>query len=106
MRQMFLLYIPPGPRRLSATSRTSLKSPSTEPPRHAPYRIDIATALKRGKNEVTIKITNAWVNRLIGDQQPNVRIITFTDVTPYAASSPLLPFDLIGPVQVLREPTE
>ena len=37
---------------------------------HAPYRVDATSALKPGANEITIKVINAWVNRLIGDQQP------------------------------------
>jgi hypothetical protein len=73
---------------------------------HAPYRIDITKALKRGRNELTIKVANTWVNRLVGDQQPNAGKVTFTDVTPYSASSPLMPSGLIGPVQVLRESTK
>jgi len=70
---------------------------------HAPYRVNVTKALKRGRNELTIKIVNTWVNRLIGDQQPNARKITFTDVTPYSAGSPLMPSGLIGPVQIFRE---
>jgi len=70
---------------------------------HAPYRIDVSRALKPGRNQLTIKVINAWVNRLIGDQQPNASKITFADVTPYNAGSPLLPSGLIGPVQILRE---
>ena len=38
---------------------------------HAPYRVDATSELKPGANKVTVKVTNAWVNRLIGDQQPN-----------------------------------
>ena len=38
---------------------------------HAPYRVDATGALKSGANEITIKVTNAWVNRLIGDEQPD-----------------------------------
>jgi len=68
---------------------------------HAPYRIDATGALKPGDNAVTIKVTNAWVNRLIGDQQPNVATkYTSTDVKPYSADSPLLPSGLLGPVQI------
>ena len=68
---------------------------------HAPYRVDATTALKPGANEVTIKVTNAWVNRLIGDQQPDAKTkYTFADVKPYKASSPLLPSGLLGPVHL------
>jgi len=69
---------------------------------HAPYRVDATNALKPGANEVSIKVINAWVNRLIGDQQPDATTkYTFADVKPYKANSPLLPSGLIGPVKVL-----
>jgi hypothetical protein len=68
---------------------------------HTPYRVDVATALKPGANEVSIKVTNAWVNRLIGDQQPDVATkYTFTTVKPYKENSPLLPSGLLGPVHL------
>ncbi|HEV2486924.1 MAG TPA: glycosyl hydrolase [Terracidiphilus sp.] len=68
---------------------------------HAPYRVDTTSALKPGANEVSIKVTNSWVNRLIGDQQPNATTkYTFTTVKPYKANSPLLPSGLIGPVNL------
>ena len=68
---------------------------------HAPYRVDATSALKPGANEVTIKVINAWVNRLIGDQQPDATTkYTFADVKPYKANSPLLPSGLLGPVRV------
>jgi alpha-L-rhamnosidase/Glycosyl hydrolases family 2, sugar binding domain len=70
---------------------------------HSPYRIDVTKALKPGKNEVTIKVVNTWVNRLIGDQQPNATKYTFPDITPYTAESPLRPSGLIGPVVVVRD---
>ena len=71
---------------------------------HTPYRVDATEALKPGANEVTIKVTNAWVNRLIGDQQPNVtKKYTFTDFKPYRADSPLLASGLLGPVQISAE---
>jgi hypothetical protein len=47
------------------------------------------------------KVINAWVNRLIGDQQPDATTkYTFADVTPYKADSPWLPSGLLGPVHV------
>jgi hypothetical protein len=61
--------------------------------------VDATGALKPGANEVKIKVTNSWVNRLIGDQQPDATTkYTFTTVKPHKANSPLLPSGLIGPV--------
>jgi hypothetical protein len=73
---------------------------------HAPYRVDATTALKPGSNQITIKVVNAWVNRLIGDQQPGATKYTYADVKPYRANSPLLPSGLLGPVTVVREESE
>ncbi len=70
---------------------------------HAPYRVDVTSALKPGANQITIEVVNAWVNRLIGDQQPGATKYTFADVKPYRANSPLLPSGLLGPVTVVRE---
>jgi alpha-L-rhamnosidase len=67
---------------------------------HAPYRVNVTSALKPGSNELVVKVTNAWVNRLIGDQQPGATKYTFADVKPYRANSPLLASGLIGPVDV------
>ena len=69
---------------------------------HAPFRLDVTSALKPGTNQITVKVANAWVNRLIGDEQPGAAKIAFTDVKPYQASSPLLPSGLLGPVAVVR----
>jgi hypothetical protein len=70
---------------------------------HEPYRVDVTSALKSGANEITIKVVNAWVNRMIGDEQPGATKFTFADVKPYKANSPLLPSGLLGPVTVVRE---
>ncbi|MDE3188759.1 MAG: glycoside hydrolase [Acidobacteriota bacterium] len=67
---------------------------------HTPYRVDATGALKPGANAITIKVTNAWVNRMIGDQQPGATAYTFADVKPYRANSPLLPSGLLGPVRL------
>jgi len=68
---------------------------------HAPYRLDVTSALRPGTNEIEVKVVNAWVNRLIGDEQPGASRIAFTDVKPYKADSPLLPSGLLGPVRVV-----
>lgn len=58
-----------------------------------------------GDNLVEIRVVNLWVNRLIGDGQPNAQKVTFTARNPYKANSPLVPAGLLGPVRVLREET-
>jgi hypothetical protein len=68
---------------------------------HAPYRADVTRALQAGDNRLEIKVTNAWVNRLIGDEQPNAVKYTYADVHPYRADSPLLPSGLLGPVRIV-----
>jgi hypothetical protein len=70
---------------------------------HAPYRVEATSALRPGANEIAIKVINAWVNRLIGDQQPDATMkYTFADVKPYKANSPLLPSGLLGPVRIIQ----
>lgn len=67
-----------------------------------PFRINISSALKPGENTLVIKVTNLWVNRLIGDVQPNVTTkITYTTMPFYQANSKLQPAGLLGPVQIM-----
>jgi hypothetical protein len=74
---------------------------------HAPYRVDASSALKSGANEITIKVINTWVNRLIGDQQSDATTkYTFADVKPYKADSKLLESGLLGPVKLERVTTQ
>ncbi|MBS1805180.1 MAG: glycoside hydrolase [Acidobacteria bacterium] len=68
---------------------------------HTPYKVDISDTVKPGSNQLVVKVTNSWVNRLIGDQQPDAKTkYTFTAVKPYKANSPLQPSGLIGPVTI------
>jgi hypothetical protein len=67
-----------------------------------PFHEDITDALKTGDNLLEIKVTNLWVNRLIGDQQPDVtKKYTYTTQQFYRADSPLLSSGLLGPVQIV-----
>lgn len=93
-----------------------------------PYRVDIGRALQSGENTVEIKVTNLWINRLIGDERqfpqknpnewaakgtwpdwvidssrpkPSGRI-GFVTWPYWKASDPLPPSGLIGPVRLLR----
>ena len=72
-----------------------------------PYRVDITGALKPGKNAVEIRVTNAWVNRIVGDRQPNVtKTYSFTSPKFYKADSQLVASGLLGPVRVIRTTKE
>jgi beta-galactosidase/beta-glucuronidase len=65
-----------------------------------PFRVNITEAFKQGENQLEIKVTNLWVNRLIGDQQPGAAKLTYTTMPFYRTDSPLLPSGLLGPVTV------
>ena len=67
-----------------------------------PFRLNVTDVLKPGENSLEIKVTNLWVNRLIGDQQPDItKKYSYTTQAFYQADSPLLPSGLLGPVQIL-----
>ena len=68
---------------------------------HAPYRLDITEALRRGENRLEIKVVNLWPNRLIGDKQPGSKPVAFAPQSMYTAKSPLLPSGLLGPVRLV-----
>jgi hypothetical protein len=67
-----------------------------------PFKVDVTNALKQGANKIEIKVTNLWVNRIIGDLQSGItNKITYTSMPFYQANSPLLPSGLLGPVKVV-----
>ena len=69
-----------------------------------PFQVDATAALKEGENRLTIKITNLWPNRLIGDQKLAEKDrVTWASVSPYKAADPLLPSGLFGPVKIIPE---
>ena len=87
-----------------------------------PFRVNITAAAKAGANELVVKVTNLWPNRLIGDEHlpPDVEWdgkqlaswpqwlldglpsptgrFTFTTWHHYTKDSPLLESGLLGPV--------
>lgn len=70
---------------------------------HAPYAVDVSQVAKPGKNALTIRVANTWVNRLIGDAQPGAQKVTWAGMGTYTAKAPLRRSGLIGPVRVLGE---
>lgn len=91
-----------------------------------PYRMEITKAIKPGKNRLLIRVTNLWVNRMIGDEHlpedsernpdgtlrnwprwllegeksPTGRF-TFTTWRLWRKDEPLQPSGLLGPVRLL-----
>jgi beta-galactosidase/beta-glucuronidase len=66
-----------------------------------PFEVDITGAAKRGDNLLEVKVTNLWVNRLIGDAQPGAtKKYTFTTMPTYQADAPLRTSGLLGPVRI------
>jgi len=68
---------------------------------NAPFRHDITAALRAGENRLEVVVTNYWVNRLIGDEQPGATRFTFASIHPYTAASALRPSGLLGAVRLL-----
>ena len=68
----------------------------------APYRVDISRAVKSGRNRLEVRVANLWVNRLIGDAQPDATQVTSTIFPTYSANAPLRPAGLLGPVRIIR----
>lgn len=68
-----------------------------------PYQIDVTNAIVKGDNQLEIKVTNLWVNRLVGDAQPDViEKKTFTTMPFYQKDSPLRPSGLIGDIKIIQ----
>ena len=66
-----------------------------------PYSIDVTSALKKGVNQLEVKVVNTWANRIIGDKQPGcTHKYTYTVTDFYKADSKLLPSGLMGPVAI------
>jgi hypothetical protein len=91
-----------------------------------PFRVDLTDAAKAGDNQLEVRVTNLWPNRMIGDEhlpqdsernkdgtlkswpqwvldnKPNpTGRFTFTSWRLWKASDPLLESGLIGPVTLV-----
>nr|AHF25049.1 glycoside hydrolase family 2 [uncultured bacterium Contig1514] len=66
-----------------------------------PFRVDVSQALREGGNALEIRVANTWPNRLIGDEQPGAKRITFTDAPSYRAEDPLRAGGLLGPLRIV-----
>ena len=69
-----------------------------------PFRIDITDAAKSGANQVVVKVTNVWKNRILGDWKlPEAERVTWTLYPFYHddKDAPLMDSGLLGPVRLL-----
>ena len=65
----------------------------------APFRVDVSAALKPGINDIRIKVSNTWANRLEGDALlPEADRQTWTDGWYRKKTRDLLDAGLLGPV--------
>ncbi|MGH7951154.1 MAG: glycosylhydrolase-like jelly roll fold domain-containing protein [Limisphaerales bacterium] len=66
-----------------------------------PFSVDIRRAAKPGANQLVVRVTNFWPNRIIGDQfLPENERVTRTNIRQLTKSTPLMPSGLLGPVRL------
>lgn len=67
-----------------------------------PFAVTVKNLRPKG-NQLDIRVTNLWPNRLIGDAgKPAAERLTRTNLNPYKPTDPLLPSGLLGPVTLSR----
>jgi hypothetical protein len=66
-----------------------------------PFALELSGA-RAGANQLSIRVANLWVNRLIGDAQAGAQKHSFTTIPAYRADAPLRPSGLLGPVLIRR----
>ncbi|MDE7474076.1 MAG: DNA-binding protein, partial [Duncaniella sp.] len=67
----------------------------------APYTVDITDAIKKGKNKLTIDVTNTWANALLGADEGKAPFDgIWTNGKYRRAEQTLLPAGLKGPVSI------
>jgi len=67
----------------------------------SPFTVDVSKHLKAGRNQLAIKVTNQWTNRLIGDKaNPQTKVLD-AYTAPFGAPYQLTESGLIGPIKLL-----
>ena len=69
-----------------------------------PFRVDITKAAKPGPNQLQVRVTNQWINRVAGDAKlPADQRTTRTNIKALP-KGPLMPSGLLGPVTLWSTP--
>lgn len=67
----------------------------------APYQVDITEAVKKGKNNLSIAVTNTWANALLGADEGNAPFDgIWTNGKYRRAEKTLIPAGLTGPLKL------
>lgn len=69
----------------------------------APFRCRVDKLLQKGDNTIQVKVTNLWVNRLIGDEQPGAKRLTWTSRKFYDSTDPLRQSGMLGPAILYKK---
>lgn len=70
----------------------------------APWRVNVAHALREGENQLVITTPSTWKNRLAAEQElPEAEHATWTSAPVRLSKSNLTQLGLLGPVQLLIE---
>ena len=69
-----------------------------------PFRVDVTGTLRRGDNELRVKVVNSWYNRVFGDQSSKGGVkFTRTNIRiGNRRGAKLSPSGLIGPVRIVE----
>lgn len=65
-----------------------------------PFRVRL-DGLREGLNQLEVRVTNFWPNRIIGDAVEGTHF-TRTNIRQLTAKTPLMPAGLLGPVRIVR----
>ncbi len=67
-----------------------------------PFTTEITTSLNAGENELEVRVTNLWPNRLIGDQfLPEEQRFTRTNIHKFTTNDQPRVSGLLGPVRII-----
>lgn len=68
-----------------------------------PFISNVTGALREGENEIIIRVTNLWPNRLIGDQLlPMDKRFTKTNIEKFKKDDAIRISGLLGPVRIIK----
>jgi hypothetical protein len=71
-----------------------------------PYRVDVTSQVRPGRNSIQVKVTNLWINALLGMPQPDYSALRarfgarFPDPAEWKTFKPF-PSGFLGPIRLL-----